>query len=140
MAVDPRLGYDEIREHAGHKIECVTYGDKTAPANAALECVDCGIVLIGYDRPMEDIQPPPVEIGDEIRLIQDVDRFPHFVAKKGATGVVSEVRTDLICVRMDEKIPGAEVWDNDLSWSEGQIQGIDREIEVISPESRESRS
>ena len=55
MAVDPRLGYDEIREHVGHKIECVTYGDKTTPANAALECVDCGIVLIDYDRPIEHI-------------------------------------------------------------------------------------
>lgn len=37
--------YEELAAHVGHAIECVTYGD----ANAAVECEDCGEVLLDFD-------------------------------------------------------------------------------------------
>jgi hypothetical protein len=44
--------YDSLRAHIGHKIECVCYGkDKQDPHNAAVECVDCGEVLLNFNHP-----------------------------------------------------------------------------------------
>lgn len=41
--------FDELWAHVGHKIVCVQYG--IAPAqNVAVECEDCGCVLIDFDR------------------------------------------------------------------------------------------
>lgn len=39
--------YDELVSHAGHRIECVVYGDNQ---NVAVECVDCSIILLDFDR------------------------------------------------------------------------------------------
>ena len=38
--------YEELKEHVGHKIECVMYGEQ----NASLECIDCMCVLIDFDK------------------------------------------------------------------------------------------
>lgn len=44
--------YEELRRHIGHKVVCVCYGkDSQAPDNVAIECEDCGGVLLDYDRP-----------------------------------------------------------------------------------------
>jgi len=51
MAVN---SYEELREHIGHKIVCVGYSHTLPPippANVALECEDCGVVLVDYDHP-----------------------------------------------------------------------------------------
>jgi len=37
--------YESLASHAGHKLECVTYGG----VNAAIECLDCGCVLVDFD-------------------------------------------------------------------------------------------
>jgi hypothetical protein len=38
--------FDEFRQHIGHDIECVCYGQEGQdPENIALECVTCGCVL-----------------------------------------------------------------------------------------------
>lgn len=43
--------YDELREHIGHKVVVVCYGEKNAePENVAIECETCDEVLIDYDR------------------------------------------------------------------------------------------
>jgi len=34
-----------LKEHHGHKIECVVYGDEDDPANVAVECETCHCVL-----------------------------------------------------------------------------------------------
>jgi len=48
--------YDELSEHIGHKIVCVGYSQGNDPfQNVALECEDCGVVLVDYDRPSEDL-------------------------------------------------------------------------------------
>ena len=51
--------FTDLRQHAGHDIECVTYGIKGyrgsmasayAPMNVAVECVTCSEVLLDFDR------------------------------------------------------------------------------------------
>ena len=52
--------FDSLREHVGHKIVCVVYGDNgndgKVEHNVAIECEDCSTVLIDYDK----------ETGDEV--------------------------------------------------------------------------
>ncbi len=54
--------------------------------------------------------------GTRVRLTRDVDRFPHFIAPKGAEGTVTSVDEYALCVRLDETLPGAEDWDNEVHW------------------------
>ena len=39
--------YEELIQHKGHKIVCVTYGDDV---NVALECETCNMVLLDFDK------------------------------------------------------------------------------------------
>jgi len=46
--------FDDMRNHIGHKIVCVGYGDEEYVkrgdlANVAVECEDCGMVLFDLD-------------------------------------------------------------------------------------------
>jgi hypothetical protein len=43
--------YSDLRNHVGHKIECVTYGDPNDPENVAVECTTCNEVLMDFDKP-----------------------------------------------------------------------------------------
>lgn len=43
--------YAQLREHIGHEIACVCYGEKRkAPENVAIECKTCNEVILSYDR------------------------------------------------------------------------------------------
>lgn len=42
--------YKELREHIGHKIVCVCYGEAGDPDNVALECTTCSEVLLDFDK------------------------------------------------------------------------------------------
>lgn len=35
-----------LKEHIGHNVEIVYYGDANNPANISLECNDCGEVIL----------------------------------------------------------------------------------------------
>ena len=48
MSVD---SYKNLRSHVGHPVHCVCYGDEDNPANVAIECIECGCVLVDYDQP-----------------------------------------------------------------------------------------
>jgi hypothetical protein len=48
---------------------------------------------------------------------REVKRFPHFLIDGGATGTITEATVSLIALRMDEFVPGAEDWDNELCWT-----------------------
>jgi len=39
--------FEDLMNHVGHDLECVTYGDVD---NVAVECIDCGCVIIDYDK------------------------------------------------------------------------------------------
>lgn len=60
--------------------------------------------------------------GDRVFLVHDVERFPHFIARKGLTGTVLEMSSDLIRVKMDKPLPGAEEWDNEVHWTEDEVR------------------
>ena len=82
---------------------------------------------VGMSRLFE-IKPPPV--GTRIKLNGPVDRFPHFIAPKGATGTIVISDTELVAARMDEKIDGCEEWDNEVCWypTNGDIPAEDFEV------------
>lgn len=44
-------GYEDLREHIGHKIVCTPYGDYYDPVNVAIECKTCNCVLVSFDQP-----------------------------------------------------------------------------------------
>jgi len=54
--------------------------------------------------------------GDRVRLIHEVWRYPHFIAEIGEAGTVTEASADLVAVRMDTPICGAEEWGNEVHW------------------------
>jgi hypothetical protein len=61
-----------------------------------------------------------LNVGDRITLIDEVDRFPHFIASKGAKGTVEFTEADTICISMDDHIDGCEEWDNEIVWIVGE--------------------
>lgn len=55
-------------------------------------------------------------VGERVELLRDVERYPHFIAPKGATGTVTGVDEELVRVRLDQPLPGAEEWGNEVQW------------------------
>lgn len=52
LAVSPELfEFNKLRDHIGHAIACVCYGDDENVWNVAVECEDCGVVLCDADNP-----------------------------------------------------------------------------------------
>ena len=43
--------YDDLKAHVGHNVAVVAYGDSDDPANVAIECEDCSLVLMDFDKP-----------------------------------------------------------------------------------------
>lgn len=69
--------------------------------------------------------------GDRVRLRHDVDRYPHFLAAGGSLGTVTSADQDVVCVRMDDFIAGAEDWDNEIVWSLRDGDDVLRDVEVL---------
>ena len=109
MSIDlqnPRIGYEQLRQHIGHDVVCAGYGPTDErPENAAIECKTCGEVLLNMARPPERDGPDVracLELAEELqalhrnepasevpelgmidedvsRLIEDAKSAPHFV-------------------------------------------------------------
>lgn len=56
-------------------------------------------------------------VGTEWHLTSPVERFPHFTARKGMTGIVTEATSEYISLRLTQTLAGAEEWDNEVIWS-----------------------
>jgi hypothetical protein len=71
--------------------------------------------------------------GTRVRLVGPVERFPHFVADEGLTGVVVRNNNDSFSVRMDQPIDGAEEWDNCIEWTAPYEEAHDprEDLEVV---------
>ncbi len=54
---------------------------------------------------------------DRVRLTRNVERFPHFIARAGMVGTVTEATEEIVCIKMDEHLDGAEEWDNEVVWT-----------------------
>jgi hypothetical protein len=100
-----------IREHGGlfdlgdDGIELDTSDDAYGKAVAFIFEHDLTVSGIEYKE------------GMRLRLRHDVERYPHFIAPAGAVGTVTCVDSDVLCLRLDEHLPGAEEWDNEVVWS-----------------------
>jgi len=72
------------------------------------------------------------EIGKKVKLSKDILKFPHFIAKKGQTGTIVEYTKDLVSVKLDKEVEGAETWDNcvHLYFDELVSEYLDDEMEV----------
>ena len=70
------------------------------------------------DDPEEQPRVPRIHVrpGYRFTLRRDVDRFPDFLVRKGATGTVISTANGTIVALMDHIIQGAEQWDNQLFW------------------------
>lgn len=45
-------GFDDLAGHVGHNVGVVAYGSaESGTVNVAIECDDCGEVLVDFDRP-----------------------------------------------------------------------------------------
>jgi len=66
------------------------------------------------DRCLERLERLP--IGAKVRLTSDVERFPAFIAPKGALGAVTVSELGLFAVKLDKPLAGAETWDNEVCW------------------------
>lgn len=66
-----------------------------------------------------------MDAGTKVRLGRDVERYPHFVAEAGLTGTVTTFSDDLVVVRLDDPVSGAEEWDNEIHWYRGQFEDED---------------
>lgn len=54
--------------------------------------------------------------GYRFKLFRTVDRFPDLIAPANLSGVVTSVDDSGVLARMDQPIPGAEHWDNQIHW------------------------
>ena len=51
--------YDKLKNHIGHNIVCVPYGDIDEPVDICIECEDCNEVLISsetFDETKSDLK------------------------------------------------------------------------------------
>ena len=79
---------------------------------------------------------PRIATGDRVRLTGDVERYPHFIAKKGMTGIVLDTDAsdypEAIAVKLDQHLDGCEEWDNTLLWQEEEREYFTKQVEKIS--------
>lgn len=77
--------------------------------------------------------------GTRVRLRHDVDRYPHFIAPAGALGTVVDIGDEsILAVVLDDYLPGAQDWANEVHWSvdgddePGLIGSVEADLEVVS--------
>jgi hypothetical protein len=67
---------------------------------------------------------PLLPTGTRVALTRDVDRYPHFIAPNGATGTVVDHGDPsiVLAVRLDDRLAGAEDWDNEVHWLDADVE------------------
>lgn len=63
-------------------------------------------------------------LGARVRLRRDVDRLPPFRVEAGATGAITTATEELIAMKMDLLVPGAEEWNNEVCWTPEEGEAI----------------
>lgn len=83
-----------------------------------------------WDAPLGPDVFPWFEEGKRVRLRHDVDRYPHFIAPKGAVGTIVTAKRDIFAVKLDETLSGAEEWANEVHWYplNGDVPTADLEV------------
>lgn len=116
-------GFWDLREHIGHKIECVCYGAVDVeveggvigkdPVNIALECEDCGCVLVDFDHPGVEGEAiydpvgenpfPTVKGGNKEEDNAQVQGLPEAATKRFQSPLLSS-KTDVILKEMRKRM------------------------------------
>jgi hypothetical protein len=71
-------------------------------------------------------------VGERFVLICDVDRYPHFIAARGSEETITDVSQGVVSLRLDDPLPGAEEWDNEIVWSADFGQDIWKDAAPLS--------
>lgn len=121
ISADASAGDDSLAKAEGpDTMEALTervYGKVLRASRAA------GYEPTGFNGPLPEPRELEVremtlpKVGARVRLKQDVERYPHFIAKAGSEGIVTSADPDDYGVRLDMPLPGAEEWDNQVLWS-----------------------
>jgi hypothetical protein len=116
--VDDYVNYDAIRESTDDELrEIIAEGGPAAAVDAAA-------------AELRRRTCPPA--GARVRLLRDVDRYPHFIAPAGALGEVVDVGDpNLFAVRLDQPLPGAETWSNEVHWILDAGENPAGDVEVL---------
>lgn len=112
----------------------VNVGETTSIVSNDLPVATTAAVIAAFAATLEAVTAAAVAevfpVGTRVRLRRNVERFPHFIAGEGTTGIV--VTTDeQFCVRMDDHLPGAEEWENEILWSVIDGDSPSGDLEVI---------
>ncbi len=66
---------------------------------------------------MSHSNPEPPRPGARFRLATTIERFDHFIAPAGRCGTVIDADENVISLHLDEYLPGAETWNNEVAWT-----------------------
>lgn len=67
--------------------------------------------------------------GARVRTTRELDRYPHFIVEAGSVGTVVDVGDPtLFAVKLDDEVPGADDWGNEVHWSNGDSPHDDLEL------------
>lgn len=128
--------YEIVAEHFNNDVLrewSREHEDDPGPRPAVIACSECGgdMVTLGRLGNLEHFRcrdcgidssfpaiPEWLTVGRAVQLARVVDRYPHFCCPKGLTGTVTAVDDDYIAVMMEQHIPGAEEWDNEIRWED----------------------
>lgn len=69
--------------------------------------------------------------GTRVRLIRDVERFPHCFAHAGQTGTYVGHRMGISAVRMDAYFDGLDEWQNCLEWYDEETGPMIEDVEIL---------
>jgi hypothetical protein len=68
----------------------------------------------------------------KVMLVRDVERFPHFIARKGMTGVIEEITNGYARVKVDAELHGSEEWENCIIWNgEEDLVDFAKDVKLI---------
>lgn len=75
-----------------------------------------------------------VRVGTRVRLRRTVDRRPHFLAGAGMIGTITDIgihagAIESIWAKMDQHLAGAEEWDNEILWTEDDLDRFAEDVE-----------
>jgi hypothetical protein len=69
------------------------------------------------ERGSVQARPAASPVGERVRTLWPIDRYPHFVVAPGSAGVVTTCERGLCTVRLDDPVPGMEPWENELHFT-----------------------
>lgn len=84
-----------------------------------------------HNLSLRQVDEQELLVGMRVRLKVDVERYPHFIARAGLTGVVRVNDDSLFAVTMDKALLGAEAWDNQVCWVDDERDHLAEQLEVM---------